>query len=73
MDSLILKVTNSMMITIFEIPIMRIIIPTMKDYIIPIMRNSRCNGHEFEKAPGVGKGQGSLACCRPWGRTQLSG
>ena len=25
------------------------------------------NGHEFEKAPGVGKGQGSLACCSPWG------
>ena len=22
------------------------------------------NGHEFEQAPGVGKGQGSLACCR---------
>ena len=25
------------------------------------------NGHEFEQAPGVGDGQGSLACCRPWG------
>ena len=25
------------------------------------------NGHEFEQAPGVGKGQGSLACCSPWG------
>ena len=24
------------------------------------------NGHEFEKAPGVGDGQGSLTCCRPW-------
>ena len=23
-------------------------------------------GHEFEQAPGVGDGQGSLACCRPW-------
>ena len=22
----------------------------------------RLNGHEFEKAPGVGDGQGSLAC-----------
>ena len=21
------------------------------------------NGHEFEEAPGVGDGQGSLACC----------
>ena len=25
------------------------------------------NGHEFEKALGVGDGQGSLACCSPWG------
>ena len=23
-------------------------------------------GHEFEQAPGVGDGQGSLACCSPW-------
>ena len=22
---------------------------------------------EFEQAPGVGDGQGSLACCSPWG------
>ena len=26
------------------------------------------NGHEFEQAPGVVVGQGSLACCSPWGR-----
>ena len=25
------------------------------------------NGHEFEQALGVGNGQGSLACCSPWG------
>ena len=25
------------------------------------------NGLEFEQAPGVGDGQGSLACCSPWG------
>ena len=25
----------------------------------------RLNGHEFEQAPGVGDGQGSLACCSP--------
>ena len=25
------------------------------------------NGHEFEKAPGSGDGQESLACCSPWG------
>ena len=26
--------------------------------------------HEFEQAPGVGDGQGSLACCSPWGRKE---
>ena len=25
------------------------------------------NGHEFAQALGVGDGQGSLACCNPWG------
>ena len=25
------------------------------------------DGHEFEQAPGVGDGQGGLACCSPWG------
>ena len=25
------------------------------------------DGHEFELTPGVGDGQGSLACCSPWG------
>ena len=25
------------------------------------------NGHEFEQALGVCEGQGSLACCNPWG------
>ena len=29
------------------------------------------NGHEFEQAPGVGDGQGSLLCCSPWGRKEL--
>ena len=27
----------------------------------------RLDEHEFEQAPGVGDGQGSLACCSPWG------
>ena len=27
----------------------------------------RLNRHEFEQAPGVGDGQGSLVCCSPWG------
>ena len=30
----------------------------------------RLNGREFEQAPGVGDGQGSLACCSPWGRKE---
>ena len=25
------------------------------------------SGREFEQAPGVGDGQGSLVCCSPWG------
>jgi len=25
------------------------------------------NGHEFEQTPGTSEGQGSLACCSPWG------
>ena len=27
----------------------------------------RLDGHEFEWTPGVGDGQGGLACCSPWG------
>ena len=29
------------------------------------------NGHEFEHAPGVGDGQGSMVWYRPWGCKQL--
>ena len=28
------------------------------------------DGWEFEQVPGVGEGQGSLACCSPWDRTE---
>ena len=28
------------------------------------------DGHAFEQAPGVGDGQGSLACCSPWGHRE---
>ena len=28
---------------------------------------SLTDGHEFEQAPRVGDGQGSLAYCSPWG------
>ena len=28
------------------------------------------DGHEFESIPGVGDGQGGLACCGSWGRKE---
>ena len=28
------------------------------------------DGHESKQAPGVGDGQGGLACCSPWGRKE---
>ena len=28
------------------------------------------NGHEVEQTLGDGEGQGSLACCSPWGRKE---
>ena len=31
----------------------------------------RLDGHEFEQAPGVGDGQGGLACCSVWGCKEL--
>ena len=31
----------------------------------------RLNGHEFEQTPGDGEGQGSPACCNPWGHKEL--
>ena len=31
----------------------------------------RLNGHEFEQSLGDGEGQGSLACCSPWGCREL--
>ena len=32
----------------------------------------RLNWHEFEQTPGDGEGQGSLACCSPWGHRELA-
>ena len=29
------------------------------------------SGHEFKNTPGDGDGQGSLACCSPWGHKEL--
>ena len=30
----------------------------------------RLSGHELEQAPGIGEGQGSLACCSLWGHKE---
>ena len=30
----------------------------------------RLHGHEFEKTPRDGDGQGGLVCCSPWGRKE---
>ena len=30
----------------------------------------RLDGHEFQKTPGVGDGQGGLVCCDSWGRKE---
>ena len=30
-------------------------------------RHHRLDGYEFEQIPGAGDGQGSPACCSPWG------
>ena len=30
----------------------------------------RLDGREFERTPGVGDGQGGLACCNSWGRKE---
>ena len=30
----------------------------------------RLNGHEFGWTPGIGDGQGGLACCHLWGRKE---
>ena len=29
--------------------------------------HQQLNAHEFEQTQGGGEGQGSLACCSPWG------
>ena len=34
------------------------------------IQHHRLNGHEFEKAPGDGDGQGSLVCYSQWGHKE---
>ena len=31
----------------------------------------RLDAHEFEQSLGLDNGQGSLACCSPWGHKEL--
>ena len=40
-----------------------------KNYFIDEMvrEHHQLNGHEFEQTPEDSEGQGSLACCSPWG------
>ena len=35
-----------------------------------VRRHQWLNGHEFEQTPGVGDGQGGLACRSPWGHKE---
>ena len=35
-----------------------------------VVWHHQLNGHEFEQAPGVGEGQGSLAGCSLWCRKE---
>ena len=37
------------------------------DGIMSLMDMDGLDGHEFEQAPEVDDGQGSLECCSPWG------
>ena len=35
-----------------------------------VVWHHQLNGHEFQQAPGVGDGQGGLACYSPWCRKE---
>ena len=35
-----------------------------------VRQHQQLNGHEFDQTPGDSEGQGSLACCSPWGRKE---
>ena len=36
-----------------------------------VVWHHRLNVHESKQTPGVGDGQGSLACCSPWDHKKL--
>ena len=33
-------------------------------------QHHQLNGHEFQRALGVGDGWGGLVCCSPWGQKE---
>ena len=35
-----------------------------------VRQHHRLKGHEFEQILGDGEGQGSQACCNPWGHKE---
>ena len=37
---------------------------------LPSKPPGKPNGRDFEQTPGDGEGQGSLACCSPWGHKE---
>ena len=56
--------------------------PTISSSVVPVSYlylshtkkltlHHRLDEHEFEQVPGVGDGQGSLVCCRPWDCKEL--
>ena len=35
-----------------------------------VKKHHQLNGHEFDQAPGIGDGKGSLGCCSPRGHKE---
>ena len=54
------------------------LLPTMRSTVVqlpqpehPLLTIHHRTEQEFKQTPGDGEGQGSLACCSPWGRKEL--
>ena len=66
MSELILDITDKLLYVRFVTPS-----PNKSPFSAPWELYAPSHGHEFEQTPGVGDRQGSLACCRSWGRKEL--